>query len=146
MPQNLAADAIGPVDVAVILFEGNQFNGEVAPAIIDLQQSGTVRILDLAFITKDADGTWAILEIADEAVEGAFQALLGEQFELLSDNDLEEIAADLGPESSALVIVWENTWAAQLASAIRGSNGQVIAMDRIPHEIVARAIAALDEE
>lgn len=146
MPQNLAADAIGPVDVAVILFEGNQFNGEVAPAIIDLQQSGTVRILDLAFITKDADGTWAILEIADEAVEGAFQSLLGEQFELLSDNDLEEIAADLGPESSALVIVWENTWAAKLASAIRGSNGQVIAMDRIPHEIVARAIAALDEE
>jgi len=146
MPQNLAADAIGPVDVAVILFEGNQFNGEVAPAIIDLQQSGTVRILDLAFITKDADGTWAILEIADEGVEGAFQALLGEQFELLSDNDLEEIAADLGPESSALVIVWENVWAAQLASAIRGSNGQVIAMDRIPHDIVARAIAALDEE
>ncbi len=146
MPQNLAADAIGPVDVAVIPFEGNQFNGEVAPAIIDLQQSGTVRILDLAFITKDADGSWAILEIADEAAEGAFQALLGEQFELLSDNDLEEIAADLGPESSALVIVWENVWAAKLASAIRGSNGQVIAMDRIPHDIVARAIAALDEE
>jgi len=146
MPQNLAADSIGPVDVAVILFEGNQFNGEVAPAIVDLQQSGTVRILDLAFITKDTDGAWAILEIADDAVEGAFQALLGEQFELLSDNDLEEIAADLGPESSALVIVWENVWAAQLASTIRGSNGQVIAMDRIPHDIVARAIAALDEE
>lgn len=146
MPQNLAADSIGPVDVAVILFEGNQFNGEVAPAIIDLQQNGTVRILDLAFITKDAEGAWAILEIADDAVEGAFQALLGEQFELLSDNDLEEIAADLGPESSALVIVWENTWAAQLAAAIRGSNGQVIAMDRIPHDIVARAIAALEEE
>ncbi len=146
MPENLAADTVGPVDVAVILFEGNQFNGEVAPAILDLQQSGTVRILDIALIVKDADGAWAILEVSDAGVEDAFAALLGEQFELLSDNDLEEIALDLEPNNSALVIVWENAWAARLASAIRGSNGQVIAMDRIPHEIVERAIAALDEE
>ena len=146
MPQNLVAETVGPVDVAVILFEGNHFNGEVAPAIIDLHQSGTVRILDLAFVTKDADGSWAILEIADDAIEAAFASVLGEQFELLSDNDLEEIADDLDPESSALVIVWENTWAAELSAAIRGSNGRVVAMDRIPREIVARAVAALDEE
>ncbi len=146
MPTNLDADAIGPVDVAVILFEGNQFNGSVAPAILDLQQNGTVRILDLAFVTKDAEGAWAIIELSDETVEEAFAALLAEQFELLSDNDLEEIAADLDPESAALVVVWENAWAAELASAIRGSNGRVIAMDSIPHEIIARAVAALDEE
>ncbi len=146
MPQNLDADTIGPVDVAVVLFEGNQFNGEVAPALADLQQSGTVRILDLAFVTKGADGAWAVIEVADTAMEAAFSSAIGQRFELLSDNDLEEIAEDLEPDSSAAVIVWENTWASRLSAAVRGSNGRVIAMNRIPHEIVERAVAALDEE
>ncbi len=52
MPAGLTPDSIGPVDVAVILFEGNRFNGQVAPAIAELQDSGVVRIIDLAFIRR----------------------------------------------------------------------------------------------
>ncbi len=139
-------DSIGPVDVAIVLFEGNEFNGEVAPAIAELQQNGTVRIIDIAFVIKDADGNGAVLELQNELVAEAFEAITDEQFELLSAEELDEIADSLEPNSSALVIVWENTWAARLGAAVRNSNGQVIVMERIPRDIVLAAIAALDEE
>jgi uncharacterized membrane protein len=140
------SDSIGPVDVAIVLFEGNEFNGDVAPAIAELQQNGTVRIIDIAFVIKDADGNGAVLELQDEGIAEAFEAITEEQFELLSQEELDEIADTLEPNSSALVIVWENTWAARLGAAVRNSNGQVIVMERIPREAVLAAIAALDEE
>ena len=138
-------DSIGPVDVAIVLFEGNEFNGDVAPAIAELQQNGTVRIIDIAFVIKDADGNGAVLELQDEGIAEAFEAITEEQFELLSQEELDEIADTLEPNSSALVIVWENTWAARLGAAVRNSNGQVIVMERIPRDTVLAAIAALDE-
>ena len=146
MPAGLDADTIGPVDVAVILFEGNKFNGDVAPALSDLNDSGTVRIIDLAFVRKDDDDSISYAEVADEQVADAFERLNDTQFDLLSDEDLNEIGAGLKPGSSALVIVWENSWAGRLAAAIRASHGQLISQDRIPRETVLRAIAALDEE
>jgi uncharacterized membrane protein len=139
------SDSIGPVDVAIVLFEGNEFNGDVAPAIAELQQNGTVRIIDIAFVIKDADGNGAVLELQDEGIAEAFEAITEEQFELLSQEELDEIADTLEPNSSALVIVWENTWAARLGAAVRNSNGQVIVMERIPRDTVLAAIAALDE-
>jgi len=140
------ADSIGPVDVAIVLFEGNEFNGDVAPAIAELQQNGTVRIIDIAFVIKDAEGNGAVLELADEAIAEAFESITEEQFELLSQEELDEIADSLEPNSSALVIVWENSWAARLGAAVRNSKGQVIVMERIPRETVLAAIAALNEE
>jgi uncharacterized membrane protein len=139
------SDSIGPVDVAIILFEGNEFNGDVAPAIAELQQNGTVRIIDIAFVIKDADGNGAVLELQDEGIAEAFESITEEQFELLSQEELDEIADTLEPNSSALVIVWENSWAARLGAAVRNSNGQVIVMERIPREAVEAAIAALNE-
>jgi len=140
------SDSIGPVDVGIILFEGNEFNGDVAPAIAELQQNGTVRIIDIAFVIKDGEGNGAVLELQDEGIAEAFEAITEEQFELLSQEELDEIADTLEPNSSALVIVWENTWAARLGAAVRNSNGQVIVMERIPRDTVLAAIAALDEE
>ena len=146
MPAGLDVDTIGPVDVAVILFEGDKFNGDVAPAISDLSDSGTVRIIDLAFVRKDDDESISYAEVADAQVADAFERLNDTQFDLLSDEDLNEIGAGLKAGSSALVIVWENSWAGRLAAAIRASHGQLISQDRIPRETVLRAIAALDEE
>ena len=146
MSSTTLADSIGPVDVAIVLFEGNEFNGDVAPAIAELQQNGTVRIIDIAFVIKDAEGNGAVLELADEAIAEAFESITEEQFELLSQEELDEIADSLEPNSSALVIVWENSWAARLGAAVRNSKGQVIVMERIPRETVLAAIAALNEE
>jgi uncharacterized membrane protein len=146
MTATLNPDQIGPVDVAVIAFEGNQFNGDVAPALAELNEGGVVRLIDLAFVRKDGDGTTAFVEVEDADVANLFAQVHGDQFDLLSDEDLTAVAHSLDPSSSALVIVWENSWQARLASAIRGSHGTLIEQERIPRETVLRAIAALDEE
>jgi hypothetical protein len=144
VPSGLNADSVGPVDVAVVAFEGNQFNGEVAPALRDLQQNGTVRILDLSFVTKDADGTVDVVELADAAVADAFEQVTDAQFDLLSDEDLRAVAERLPLSSSAAVIAWENTWAARLSGAVRASGGELLLLERVPHDTVATAVAALD--
>ncbi|MFF3210304.1 DUF6325 family protein [Streptomyces sp. NPDC002886] len=142
----LTAESIGPVDVAVVAFDGNRFNGDVAPALRELQESGVVRILDLTFVRKERDGAVSVVELADSEVADQFERVLGEEYDLLSDEDLETVAQGLAPESSALVVVWENAWATRLASAVRASNGQVLFMERIPRDSVERAVAALDEK
>jgi hypothetical protein len=145
MPAALDADSVGPVDVAVILFEGNKFSGDVAPALAELNDSGTVRIIDFAFVRKEIDGSASVVEAGDAEVAEQFD-FHATQFDLLSEEDLIRIANGLEMNSSALVIVWENRWAARLAAAVRASHGQLISQDRIPRETVLRAIAALDEE
>jgi len=146
MPAGLQADSIGPVDVAVIAFDGNQFNGDVAPALAELHDSGTVRVIDVAFVRKEADGTTSFVEVGDADVAEAFERVNNTQFDLLSDEDLTEIAEGLEPSSSAMVIVWENSWLARFATAVRESKGSVLALERIPRESVLRAVAALDED
>jgi Family of unknown function (DUF6325) len=143
MPISIDPDTIGPVDVAVIGFTGDGFNGEIAPALRDLADSGVVRIIDLAFVRKDADGNSMAVELEDANVADAFAGLDDEQQDLLSDADLDLIAESLEPATAALVIVWENSWAARFSGAVRRSNGFLVSQDRIPHEAVVRAIEAL---
>lgn len=145
MPADLEADSVGPVDVAVILFEGNKFSGDIAPALAELNDSGTVRIIDFAFVHKETDGSASVVEAGDAELAKEFN-FPGAQFDLLSEEDLAGIAGELEADSSALVIVWENRWATRLAAAVRTSHGRLISQDRIPRETVLRAIAALDEE
>ncbi len=145
MPAALHPDSIGPVDVAVIQFDGDEFDSDVAPALTDLNDSGTVSVIDLAFVRKQADGSTSFAEVGDPAVADAFDRVANTQFDLLSDSDLTGIASGLDAGTSALVIVWENSWASRLGAAIRASHGRLIAQERIPRDNVVRAIAALDE-
>ena len=107
---------IGPVEYMVVAFPGNQFKGEIAPALGDLVDNGTIRVLDLAFIMKDAEGNvvGAELEDAGSEVINAFEALTFERGGLISDNDIIEIGEALEPESSAAILVWEDLWAGPL--------------------------------
>jgi hypothetical protein len=146
MPLPFDPKTIGPVDVATILFEGNDFNGDVIPALQDLVDNGTVRILDFAFIRKDADGTATITEASDAEVVDAFAAIAGGQADLLNDEDLDYIATGLEPNSSAMVVVWENSWTSRFAVAVRESHGHLTAFERIPHDAVMKVIAALEQE
>ena len=145
MPAGLDTDSVGPVDVAVILFDGNKFSGDVAPALAELNDSGTVRIIDFAFVRKETDGSASVVEAGDAEVAELFD-FHATRFDLLSEEDLIGIADELEADSSALVIVWENRWAARLAAAVRASHGRLISQERIPRENVLRAIAALDED
>jgi hypothetical protein len=145
MPETLQSEKIGPVDVAVIAFESDDLNSEVAPALTDLQANGTIQVIDLAFVRKGADGSTSIIELADEGVSDMFDQITESQFDLLSEADLTDIANGLQPASAAMVVVWENSWAARFASAVAECHGRVAMLERIPRENVERAISALEE-
>ena len=108
--------AIGPVEYVIIKFPGNQFKGEIVPALADLVESGTVRILDLVFVMKDEDGNIASLEYEDLP---GLADVDGEADGLLNEEDLEMAAEVLEPNSSGLLIVWEDRWATPLAALTR---------------------------
>ncbi|HBJ73904.1 MAG TPA: hypothetical protein DDY88_09480 [Actinobacteria bacterium] len=135
---------IGPVEYLVVEFPGNEFKGEIAPEIAALAQAGIVRILDLVFITKDENGDVIWLEA--DAVDGELAMGFLDSFDqiqgLLNEEDIATVAAELAPNSSAGLILWENSWAARLAGAIQNANGRVVAHDRIPREFVLEAVQA----
>ena len=134
-------DEIGPVDYAVIAFPGNQFKGEIAPALADLVETGTIRLIDAAFVGKDETGQVFTLEITELApdVQAGLASMNIEVQGLLSDEDMLAIGAQLELNSSAALLVWENVWAARVAQAIRDAGGILVAFDRIPHDVVQAA-------
>jgi len=138
---------IGPVEYGVIAFPGNRFKGEIAPALGDLVKSGTIRILDLAFVLKDTEGQVVGVELEDVGSEvmRAFEAIKYERGGLISDNDMAEIGTALDSNSSALVLVWEDVWATRFADACRNAGGLVVDMQRVPHDLVQAAIDFVDE-
>jgi uncharacterized membrane protein len=143
-----STDAVtGAVEIAVIEFPGSQFNGEIAPALAELVDAGIVTIIDLVFVTKDEDGTVEGVELADieEEIANAFAGVEGDVKGLLSDEDVQTAGEALSPGSSAVLIVWENTWARRFVGAVRDSGGRLVAHDRIDAETVAAALAASGE-
>ena len=132
--------AIGPVEYVIIGFPGNQFKGEILPALADLVERNTVRILDLVFVIKDEEGNVTSAEYEDLP---GMADLDGEADGLFSEEDLLMAAEVLEPNSSGLLIVWEDTWATPLAEAIRNAGGVIVAGERIPHEIVEGAFEGI---
>jgi len=134
---------IGPVEYIIVGFPGNKFNGAIAPELIALVESGTVRVLDLIFIGKDADGSVLSFEIDDLDEAFGFGGLDGEVGGLISPADIEFAAAQLEPDSSAALLIWEDVWAAPFAKAVLDSGGVLLEGARIPHDLIDPAIAAL---
>jgi hypothetical protein len=134
-------EEIGPVDYAVIAFPGNQFKGEIAPAIAELVENGTIRVIDIAFAGKNADGDAVAFELTelDPDVQAGLEKAGVEVGGLLNDDDLMDIAAGLEPNSSAALIVWENVWARKVAQAMRDAGGELVAFERLPHDVVQAA-------
>jgi hypothetical protein len=132
---------IGPVDYLIVAFPGNEFRGEIAPALGDLAEAGTIRIIDLAFVGKDAEGNVAAFELTDidpEVREG-FEKAGVEINGLFNEDDLAAAGEELEPNSSAALLVWENVWAQNVAQAMRDAGGEVLDFERIPHEVVQAA-------
>ena len=136
--------SIGPVEYIAIAFPGNKFSGEIIPAIQKLQESGTIRVLDMVIITKNADGNVAAIELSDaDAEQRAVLDVLGiERRNLLGEEDFEDIGAALDPNTTAGLMIWENVWAAEFAKSLRNANGILIANGRIPAELIEEATAS----
>ena len=135
--------AIGPVEYIIISFPGSRFSGEIAPQLAKVIDSGTVRILDLLFLTKDEQGEIAVLEFEDHDDVALFAALDGDVGGFISDEDVAYAAAGLEPGSSAALLVWEDLWATELAEALRRSGAMILEGGRIPHELIQAAEAQL---
>jgi hypothetical protein len=135
--------AVGPVDVYIVGFPGNKFTGRIAPAIIELVENGTIRVLDLLFVMKDADGVVTSLKAADIDEEGAaFLSIDTTQPGALGHEDAEEVSDDLPANSSALLVAFENRWAGKLVDALQAADAVVIDSIRIPADVVSAAIDA----
>jgi hypothetical protein len=136
----------GPVEYMIVGFPGNRFTGEIAPALADLVSAGTIRIIDLAFISKNEDGAVEGFEVTDLAPEmqEALKSVGAAPGNLLSEADVLDVGEALEPNSSAALLVWEDVWAARLAQALRDAGGVLIDLQRVPHEVVmaAREFAA----
>lgn len=135
---------IGPVEYIIIQFPGNQFKGEIAPALADLIESKTVRIIDLVFILKDELGNvvWDEYDAGENGDGFGFAHLDGEAG-LLNEDDILTAAEVMDNDSSAALLVWEDLWAAPFAAAIRNAGGELIAGGRIPHELAQLAADTL---
>jgi Family of unknown function (DUF6325) len=143
-----AVDELGPVDWIVVEFPGSRFNGQIVPALLDLVERDLVRVLDLLVLKKDDDGSLEAFELSDldEGEIGELRTYESELAMLLSEEDVNSLAAAIEPGSSAGVLVWENTWAAPFASAVRRSGGQLVASGRIPTQALLAAIEADEQE
>jgi uncharacterized membrane protein len=133
---------VGPVDVYIIGFPGNKFSGKIAPAIRELVDNGTIRVLDLLFVMKDEDGTVTTIAIEDLDQEGAaFAELDVTEPGSLNEEDADEVSEDLPANSAALLIAFENLWAKKVVSALADADAVLIDSIRIPAEVVAQAKA-----
>ncbi len=135
---------IGPVDVYIIGFPGNQFTGRIAPALLELVENGTLRILDLLFVIKDADGVMASLRVGelDADSKATFMSIEIAQPGALDQTDADEVADDLPLNSSALLVAVENVWARKLTGALLAADAFVIDHVRIPADVVNAVITA----
>src|SRR5262245_17647054 len=113
--------AFGPMELLMIRFPGNQFTGDIVPAMTELVENGTVHIADMLFISKDERGAVTVYELTDLApsLQGQFAPLYNDITPLLNEDDAHELAASLENNSSAGIMLFENTWAARFAQAVR---------------------------
>jgi uncharacterized protein DUF6325 len=141
-------DMLGPVDWIVVEFPGSRFNGEIAPHLAELIERDLIRVLDLLVLKKDEDGTLEAFELRDldDSEIGQLRAHEAELATLLSESDVNAVAAAIDPGSSAAVLVWENKWAAPFGTAVRRAGGQLVASGRIPVQAILAAIEADTEE
>jgi hypothetical protein len=134
-------EEMGPVDYIVIEWPGRQPTGEVVPMIVEAAERGIIRILDVAFLIKTAEGEVVTVEAGEFDDDGSFAEFAGAGSGLIGEEELAEAATALNPGTSAAVLVWENRWAAPIATALRRSGAELVATGRIP---IQALLASLD--
>ena len=136
--------SLGPIEMLVVKFPGNQFRGEIIPALKELVEGRILRIVDILFLHKGADGRLTLLEINDLEAEmfGLFDPIVSDVTRLLSNDDAEQLGNALENNSSAVLMLFENTWATRLADALRNAQGELVLNERIPRVVIEELLAA----
>ena len=141
----------GPIDFIAIEFKGNQFKGEIMPALLELVNNNIVRVIDLVIVQKDADGSVKMQEMQqhDKAVLALFDPSKTEITGMIQQEDLQMIGEKVENNTTAAVLLFENLWAIKFKQAVLNANGQVLMQERIPHEVVEevfKAISAVEKD
>jgi Family of unknown function (DUF6325) len=143
-----AQDAeLGPIDIVVIGFPaGAPMTGEAVPLLLDLVDRGIVRVLDVLFVMENEDGTFSGFEAKDVEADriGDFKAFEGASSGLLGEQDVATAAEAIEPGTAAVMIVYENRWAAPFAAAVRRNGGELLDYQRIPVQDVIEALDAAE--
>ena len=138
--------SVGPIEVIVVEFPGNRFNGKILPELKRLVDAGTIRIVDGLLMTRGADDEISVLEV-DQVLADPDLIALAELFDsldaLISDEDVEALKETLEPDSSAAILVFEHTWAIPFRDALVDSGGILAAAVRIPADVVDDVISSL---
>jgi hypothetical protein len=140
-------EELGPVDIVVIAYPpGAPMTGEAAPMLVDLVERGIIRVLDAMFVMKNEDGTYSGFEARDldDKNVGDFRVFDGASSGLLGDEDASRVADEIEPGSAAVMIVYENRWAAPFVAAVRRNGGVPIAFERIPAQDLIDTLDALE--
>ena len=138
---------LGPIDIVVIGYPpGAPMTGEAVPIMLDLVDQGIVRVLDALFVTKEEDGTFSGVDLANLDADSAGDLTLfaGASTGLIGENDIALIAEEMEPGSAALTIVYENRWAAPFAAAVRRNGGRLIASERVSTQDLIDALDAAE--
>jgi hypothetical protein len=144
----MADDAapMGPISYLIVEFPGNKMTGEGLPILVDLVDRGIIRILDLMFVTRDADGSLTSIELSDLDHDGTFDLTLfeGVSAGLLDDSDLDDAASVIEPGSSAAILLSENRWATDFVQALRRGDAQLVAAGYISHDALLASLDATE--
>ena len=134
---------LGPIDYLVVEWPpGTKPTGEALPLLVDLVDRGLIRVLDFVFVQVQDDGTIERIEVNNLGSDPELTVFEGASSGLLGEDDFQEAGSAIQPGSTAALLVYENTWAAPFATALRHGGAQLVAGGRIP---VNAIIAALDE-
>jgi len=137
-------DEVGPIDFVVLEWQGEP-QEDVVPLLLDLVDRNIIRVLDVAFMRKAADGTVTAIDVGDlQQIGDLFAEFAGASSGMLTFEDLEEAAAALEPGTSAAIIVWENRWAVPIAVALRANGGQLVASGRLPVQAILASLDAME--
>jgi Family of unknown function (DUF6325) len=138
---------LGPIDIVVIAYPaGAPMTGEAAPLLVDLVERGIIRVLDAMFVIKNEDGTFSGFDATDldDKSVGDFTVFEGASSGLIGDDDVAKTADEIEPGSAAVMIVYENRWAAPFISAVRRNGGVPVAFERIPAQDLIDALDAAE--
>jgi hypothetical protein len=142
-----AHEELGPIDIVVIAYPADApMTGEAVPLVMDLVERGIIRVLDVLFVMQNDDGTISGFEAKDLEPErvGDFKVFEGASSGLLGDADAATAAEALEPGTAAVLIAYENRWAAPVAAAVRRNGGVLLDNQRIPVQDVIRALDAVE--
>ena len=141
-------EELGPIDIVVIAFPADApMTGEAIPLVMDLVERRIIRVLDVRFVMKNEDGTYSGFEATDLKSDtvGDFIAFEGASSGILGEDDVTTAAEAIEPGSAAVMIVYENRWAAPFAAAVRRNGGVLVDNQRIPVQDLMATLDAIEE-